>query len=830
VVFGGVASNLVSGTDSNGANDAFLFERASGAITVVSRAASGAGDTANQSSHPQAMTPDGAYVAFYTFGTNLVAGVTDANDSFDTYVFDRAAGTLTLVSHAAGAPATTADGGSHSPRLWISGGQLQVAFLSRATDLVTGVTDTNMQNDVFRYDGGTGDIDLVSHRHGDPTIAGNAGANGNLLVSAAGDWIGWDAFDSDLSAAVDANLERDVYLHETAADLTEAVSLRHPTRPSAAAGGWSNQGIAVSADGRWVAFTSQAVNIVPGQTDTNGDYDVFLVDRMTGDVSLVSRVPAGPATTANAGSTDPSISADGAWVAFRSDGDDLVAGDANGETDVFLYARATGEVTLVSHRAGAADESGDGPSREPVVAAGGGWVAFVSNASDLVAGQDDATGNADVFLHEIATGDNMLVSRMPGMPATPRSEASGDPSISADGRWVAFISKVPDLVVDQVDSNGADDVFLFDRTDGSMALASHVFGDPVEASGGRNPRLSADGGWLAFESNSDFIVLDQDDGNAGSDVFLYERASGLNRLVSHASHDEAATADSESFQPAVSADGAWVAFEGDAGNYVAGQAAAGSSNVLLWSRADGSLTLVSHNELPDAVTGGDDDSFDARISADGGRVLFSSDASDLIAGGSDTGSTDAFLYERSSAQVTLVSHREGDAAVAGNDDSWPTVFASSGNGAAFVSRATDLVAADHNGAPDAFFATLAVPGAFHTVTPCRLLDTRLSGPAVAAEETRVLDVPAASCGVPWNASAVSINVTVTAASGVGNLKVFPADQAVPDTSTLNFTAAVTRANNAVTGLAAGEGTLALRPTIAGDGSVHVIVDVNGWFE
>jgi hypothetical protein len=124
------------------------------------------------------------------------------------------------------------------------------------------------------------------------------------------------------------------------------------------------------------------------------------------------------------------------------------------------------------------------------------------------------------------------------------------------------------------------------------------------------------------------------------------------------------------------------------------------------------------------------------------------------------------------------------------------------------------------------------PGVFFSVTPCRVLDTRdpagpYGGPALAAGQSRSFAL-AGRCGIPASARVVAVNLTVTGPTTVGNLRLYPAGQALPPTSTLNYAAGQTRANNAVAGLSAA-GALAIRCTQS-SGSAHVILDVAGYFE
>jgi hypothetical protein len=249
------------------------------------------------------------------------------------------------------------------------------------------------------------------------------------------------------------------------------------------------------------------------------------------------------------------------------------------------------------------------------------------------------------------------------------------------------------------------------------------------------------------------------------------------------------------------------------------------------------MTLVSHAG-PDTTNLG---SYSPVISADGSHVAFQSNAPDLLPGltgcpvqqgGSYLSNT--YVYDRATGGLTLASHTPGSATTCSNGTSSPPV-ALSGDGGflAFNSNATNLVSGDFNGQGDAFVATVDLPGrAFFTLPPCRLLDTRQpgQGPALASGGRLVLAIHGA-CGVPASARAISVNVTVTQGTAAGHLTLYPGDIGIPATSTLNFSAGQTRANNAVLPLSlAGDGTLAITSFVLGSGSVHAVLDVSGWFE
>ncbi len=465
----------------------------------------------------------------------------------------------------------------------------------------------------------------------------------------------------------------------------------------------SSDSPSTSANGAFVVFESTASDLVAG--DSNFATDVFLTDRATGAVTLVSHVPGSPTTSANGSSCCAVISSDGAFVAFASRATNLVTGqiDTNVDYDVFLFERATGAVTLVSHVAGSATTTANTGSVGPSISADGAQVGFESNASNVVGGQTDTNNAADVFLFERAAGAVTLVSHAASATTTANSASYG-PTISADGTYVAFGSTATNLVA--TDANGADDLFLFARATGSVTLVSHRSNSSnTTANGGSYaPAVSANGAYVAFESAATNLVAGQSDANADSDVFLYERATGTVTLVSHIPGSATTTANLASCCTTISADGAFVAFESFATNLVTGYV--GTGGVFLFERATGAVTLVSH--VPgSATTDANGVGNDASISANGASVVFTSPATNQVAGQTDTnGADDVFSFERTTGTVTLVSHTPATTTTAANGGSCCATVSAGGTVVAFQSTATDLVSGqiDTNASYDVFIS------------------------------------------------------------------------------------------------------------------------------
>jgi len=397
----------------------------------------------------------------------------------------------------------------------------------------------------------------------------------------------------------------------------------------------------ISADGRFVAFASSATNLVAG--DTNGFSDVFVHDRQTGVTERVSVASDG--TQGNAVSNVSAISADGRFVAFASDANNLVAGDINGATDVFVRDRQTG----VTERVNVASDGTEGNGTSAVLAIGvsaisadGRFVAFASDADNLVAG--DTNTAPDVFVRDRQTGATERVSvtsdgtqgnGASGGPATGLL-AIGVPAISADGRFVVFPSNATNLVAG--DTNGSTDVFVRDRQTGVTERVS-VASDGTQgnlASG--VPAISADGRFVAFVSNAIIVAGDT---NGATDVFVRDRQTGVTERVSVASdgsQGNGASGSSLVGVPAISAgDGRFVGFASNASNLVTDTN--GATDVFLHDRQTGATERVS--VASDGTQGNGMSGFPA-ISADGRFVAFASNADNLVT--SDTnGAFDVFV-------------------------------------------------------------------------------------------------------------------------------------------------------------------------------------------
>ena len=303
--------------------------------------------------------------------------------------------------------------GSHYPMLSADG--RMVAFLSGASTLVEG--DTNRRGDAFVRDlvtGVTTRLEIAS------AVLGPDLGTWSSAMSAGGRFV---AFASSITrGSPDGEGMNAIFVRDLRTGSTEVVSIASPSEESR--GYCWVRGI--SEDGRFVAFVSDAKDLV--EKDTNGARDVFVHDRETTTTSRVSVSSSG--AESNGKSNWHDISGDGRLVVFWSDASNLVEGDTNGATDIFVHDRETGSTTRVS--VSSAGEQGNGESLNPAISLDGRYVVFDSDASNLSPGDTDAQG--DIFLRDLETGTTDLVSTGPAVAGL----RAVLPSVSADGRYVVF--------------------------------------------------------------------------------------------------------------------------------------------------------------------------------------------------------------------------------------------------------------------------------------------------------------------------------------------------------------------------------------------------------
>jgi len=418
--------------------------------------------------------------------------------------------------------------------------------------------------------------------------------------------------------------------HSPSTALTFTVDEPTIERVSISSSGGQGEGVSsnpsISANGRYVTFHSNAPNLV--ENDTN-DYvrDVFVYDRYADETILVS-IPIDGTQGEDGASSRPTISADGRYVTFDSYASNLVADDTNNTADIFVrdlqVPSTTRRISLSIN-----GSQGNGTSSNPSISADGRFVAFESEATNLVA--DDTNDMADIFVHDTQNNTTMRVSvSSDGLQA---NGISSSPSISADGRYVAFESLASNLV--EGGTNGQPHIFVHDMQTGETKLVSR-HNDGTQGIGpSASPSISADGHYVAFESDASNLV----DGDTLDyfDIFVHDTLSGSTTRISL--HSNGTQGNGNSYRPSISADGLYVAFESDASNLVLGD----TENIRDIFIHDIQTSTTTRISLDSDGMQGNGTSSSPSISEDGRYVAFGSHASNLVSGDTN-GREDIFVY------------------------------------------------------------------------------------------------------------------------------------------------------------------------------------------
>lgn len=382
----------------------------------------------------------------------------------------------------------------------ISGNGRYVAFASDARNLIVG--DTNNVEDVFVKDRQTGATIRVSLASGTGAQA-NGDSGGTLAISSDGRYVAFESSATNL-VVTDTNGESDIFVRDLQAGITTLMSVDS----SGVQANYYSDNVSISADGRMIAFHSEATNLVSG--DTNNLGDIFVRDRQTGQTRRVSVDSMG--FEANGGSNAADISDDGRYVAFSSGATNLVAGDTNGKRDIFVYDLQTGSTTRVSINT--SGEQADGGGSSPSISGDGRYVVFLSDSGNLDPRANDYRGKDLVYLYDHQIGQTTL--------ASVASDGSiltvglfDQPTISRNGRLAAF------PFYDKGDNNGIMNIWVRDFQTGASIKAE---GGNSSSSG---PSLSADGSIVSFSSSASNLV--SGDTNGATDVFVREIIYGPER-------------------------------------------------------------------------------------------------------------------------------------------------------------------------------------------------------------------------------------------------------------------------------------------------------------
>ncbi|MEW6776479.1 MAG: Ig-like domain-containing protein [Bdellovibrionota bacterium] len=586
---------LIAG-DTNGQNDAYLKNLQDGSVVRVST--DSAGGQANGASSFNSISLDSRYVAFSSVATNLVPA--DTNGTWDVFVKDLFSGVTIRASTTASGSQVVGD----SRRASISGDGRYVAFLSSASTLVVG--DTNLVDDVFWKDLQSGVIQRVN--------VSTSGVEADydaisMNVSNDGQRVAFSTYASNL-VPIDATANIDVFLRDITAGTTVLQNTNSAgERPT----GGQNLSLSASADGRLIVFSSQMIDLIAN--DDNRNNDVFLKNLDTGITTLISSSAAG--ILGNSSSEEPSISSDGRYVAFVSYANNLVAGPMNVWRDIFVKNLNDGSIVLAS--ASSAGTPGNSTSINPSLSSDGGYVAFSSAASNLVA-SDIST--YDVFKKNLATGAIEKVS-----VSTSGIGGNADsfmPSISSTGRYVVFYSSATNLV--SSDTNAIRDLFIRDTMLAST-MRVNTSSTGTQSNGLTNAGYSRDGRYVFFSSIASNLVTG--DTNGKYDIFRKDmQTNAIVRLSTTATGGQIFA---DSLGGCTTLDGRYMSFMSDASNLVSGDTN-NAADGFVKDLQTGAIMRISINAS--GVQGNNGSS--ACIAENGQYVIYSSNASNLVVGDAGT--------------------------------------------------------------------------------------------------------------------------------------------------------------------------------------------------
>lgn len=400
----------------------------------------------------------------------------------------------------------------------------------------------------------------------DTTASPTNGPSRRPAISSDGRYVAFESSATDLVAG-DTNGVQDVFLRDHFTGTTRRVSVASSGAQASGASEWP----ALSADGRYVAFSSLASNLVP--SDSNSAPDVFVHDTLTGQTILVS--PLGGGGPANGGSYSPDISADGAWVVFMSIAPSLDGGASDAFMDVFASHIPSNSTSKLSRTA--AGQNANGSSFFPRISPDGRYVSFETEASNLTSG--DVNLVRDVVLHDLVLGVTTPVTANPA--SLIGNGVSFESDVSADGAFVVFTSFATNLVA--ADTNNFQDVFRWRRDTGAIQRVSVSSAGAQGVGQSFAPSVSDNGLVVAFATFAANLALG--DANLASDVLLRNIPLALTTRVSSANGGAAGNAGST--RPALSASASVIAFETLASDLFVGDTNGASDVVASGDRCPG---------------------------------------------------------------------------------------------------------------------------------------------------------------------------------------------------------------------------------------------------
>lgn len=732
LLFTSDAENMVDGiVDENVYMDLFLLDRGQNLLEWISRAHAPAGYSANYGARCGLISEDGRYLHFYSQSSDLAPGWSDTPSSPDLFIRDRSNGSTALITHPWWSSTQTVGGiFSEIGVARASDGGDKYLFSSNMTALVDAVYheqphSLGASSWSFEYDAVAAGVEL-----GLPFIgAPNETAVNELVDLSADGSIALFTTRHPFLTVTGAGSDRD---HPTPVLKGLQRGVTSLAAPAAFAGsgspGEENGGGAglISGDGSKVLFE-------PGSSEVCGGTRlgaVCLYDRRTRTFANIHHQPNAPEVLLDAEIEIHDLSQDGRLALIQSKSSYLAPDDTNGTWDLFLYDTVEKSHELISHRfdadATAANRSSDQGYRfweaADLLSQNGDQVVFETLATDLVEGVEDLNGTfagIDIYLRIRSTGEAILVSRQAGNPLRTANGTSEMPQVAAVGNIVIFTSAARDLVGGFVDQNSESgrDLYLFDATTGQTRLISHAATSPLHGGNrelhSRSYRnfISSDGRFVLHSNPATNLIANGTDTNQLADVFLYDRTTGSNTLVSHAAGSPLVAANSLSTALSLSSDGRYALLLSRATNLVPGIASP-HEQIYLWDRLTSEFRLVSHRQGEPTVPL--DGNSSGKLSPTASHVYFMTHSTNVMAGVVDTNNVpDTFIWERRTGNIELVSSRYGEPTKTANnlcsDSFHDRSVSTDGRTWIFECRASDLLPHDNNTRYDLFLAFLPDP-------------------------------------------------------------------------------------------------------------------------
>jgi hypothetical protein len=388
------------------------------------------------------------------------------------------------------------NGQSSAPSL--SGNGSAVAFVSASTNFISGINGTQ----IYLHNRQNGQIELIS-RDNNGTVSQGDGASSAPATSTDGRFVAFVSSSTNLLAPGPAVAGQQIYVRDRQTGITSLVSVDNNV--TANPGNGASSAPSISSDGRFVAFVSQATNLLaPGTPGVPAGQQIYVRDRQLNQTSLVSLDNNATPNPGNGASSSPSINGDGTVVAFVSSSTNLLAPGIPAVAGQQIYVRQAGITSLVSVDNNGVPNPGNGASNAPSISGDGTIVAFDSLATNLLAPGIPSVTGQQAYVRDRNLSQTSLVSADNNVAANPANGLSRTPSISSSGRFVSFVSAGTNLLAPGVPAVTGQQIYVRDRQSNLTSLASQDNSNTNDPGNGPSdsPSTNSTGGFVAFSSQA----------------------------------------------------------------------------------------------------------------------------------------------------------------------------------------------------------------------------------------------------------------------------------------------------------------------------------------